>query len=297
MNTINNDDIGKWGFFLCNQKLMGALSSHQIFKIISEALRDSKGNCAFNGGNIIEAVNLDFQFLLSEFEDGDVSETYANDSSEITETKDEYVIGMWSDNSENFSKLHNYLLNQNLQFYIGYYIIGDYQYSDYLTLLMKKYCLPKSLCLINGSVVKETAKYGVGLSKYDEELLWASERGNLESVKKAIDDGADVNCIRTLNNSTPLFLSASEGYSDIVNLLLQNGANPDASNGVNTALMIACRRGHIDVVKTLIDGGVNVSERNQDGESALDNATEYPEIMKLLKSRNINVKKWWQFWK
>lgn len=290
--TIDSDCIGKYGFFLFNQMLMDALPGHQIFKVISEALRDTKGMCAFNGGNIIEAVSMDFQFLLSEFEDGDVSA--AEDAAEITETKDEYVVGMWSDNSENFSKLHNYLLAQNFQFYIGYYIIGDYQYSDFLTLLMKKYYLPQSLCLNNGSIVKGTAKYGIGLSKHDEKLIWASESGNIDDVKKAIADGADIDCIRSRDKLSPLFLAASEGYSDIVNLLIQNGANPNANNGVNTALMIACRRGHIDVVKTLIDGGANVSEKNQDGESALDNATEYPEITKLLKS---DSKKWWQFWK
>jgi len=52
---------------------------------------------------------------------------------------------------------------------------------------------------------------------------------------------------------TPLMLSAKNGHVDVVNILLNSGANVNtqASDG-KTALFLAAENGHIDVVRRLL---------------------------------------------
>lgn len=53
-------------------------------------------------------------------------------------------------------------------------------------------------------------------------------KGDVESVKKIIEYGADVNKI--IRNMTPLMLAARYNYVEIVNVLLANGAKPSIEN-------------------------------------------------------------------
>lgn len=87
----------------------------------------------------------------------------------------------------------------------------------------------------------------------NEQLIQSVKNKDLQSVKKAIMDGADVG----YNGCYAFRLSCHEGNLDIAKYLVKNGADINAYDG--DALTWATQRGHLDVVKYLVDIGVNVT--------------------------------------
>ena len=64
----------------------------------------------------------------------------------------------------------------------------------------------------------------------DIELIRAIKRGDIAEVERLIHAGANLNCTDT-QQWTPLFHAASTGRTDIMRLLLDAGASPDAPEG------------------------------------------------------------------
>ncbi len=103
----------------------------------------------------------------------------------------------------------------------------------------------------------------------DDDILAAAAIGNAEIVDFLIEKGADVN---TKDDSwTVLSSAAYHGHAGVVRLLLAKGAdvNDSNSNG-NTALMQAASAGHPRIVKLLLDKGADERAVNNKGWTALD---------------------------
>ena len=60
----------------------------------------------------------------------------------------------------------------------------------------------------------------------------AVDKGNVEAVKQAIADGADVNAEDDTWGFTPLHLAAEEGLKEIVELLIAKGADVNAQAAI-----------------------------------------------------------------
>ena len=89
---------------------------------------------------------------------------------------------------------------------------------------------------------------------YDTPLCVASEKGHKDVVQLLLDRGADPNKADK-GRWTPLHEAALRGHKDVVQLLLARGADPHRTtlDSQDTPLRFAQIRGHKNVVKILRD--------------------------------------------
>jgi ankyrin len=99
-------------------------------------------------------------------------------------------------------------------------------------------------------------------------LAKASKLGFTDIANILLDNGVNVNAQNKFLN-TPLMLAASEGHTSTVQVLL--AANPDLAirnKSSHTALMLAAQEGHLPVVEILLAQGDDIKRRNKDGKNA-----------------------------
>jgi serine/threonine protein kinase len=118
----------------------------------------------------------------------------------------------------------------------------------------------------------------------NKELLEASEKGDVEEVKKLLKEGANLNA-RNIVGWTPLHLAVQNGHIEVVKLLIEKGANVNAKDNIgDTPLHDAADKGHIEVVRLLLEHGADPNIKNYEGKTAMDLAREkgYSDIVKLI---------------
>ncbi len=76
--------------------------------------------------------------------------------------------------------------------------------------------------------------------------------------------------LRDAKGWTPLHAAASNGFDDIVSILLDRGMDPNVTDRYGrTALHISTAHGHIEVVRVLCEGDANLDATDRDGNTAL----------------------------
>ncbi|KAL2010380.1 hypothetical protein VTN00DRAFT_6187 [Thermoascus crustaceus] len=104
-------------------------------------------------------------------------------------------------------------------------------------------------------------------------------------VRKLLDKGANVTLIDD-SSFTPLHIAAIAGHTDVIELLLNAGANPSEVVGTSglTALDYAVSANFVDVVKVLLDAGCEVRHRPETLRYAAISycQTSDPEVLHLL---------------
>ena len=92
-------------------------------------------------------------------------------------------------------------------------------------------------------------------------LMLAARKMHTELVKLLIDNGADLNIKGGSNYGyTALMYAVKEGNTEIAKLLLDNGADLNIKDSFGyTALMFAVREGNTEIVKLLLDNKANIS--------------------------------------
>ena len=99
-----------------------------------------------------------------------------------------------------------------------------------------------------------------------EKLYQAAQRGDAEETQREIRAGADINLASALHGgSTPLIAAASGGHANVVQLLLELGANPNKSDAAGkTPWDSAAAGGDIEVCQILAFYGAKRSSAFRD---------------------------------
>ena len=106
--------------------------------------------------------------------------------------------------------------------------------------------------------------------KSDSALHHAAHRGDVASLQRELDSGADPNVTNRFG-VTSLSLACTGGHVEAVNVLLTAGADPNqASAAGETPLMVAARTGVVDSVLALLEHGADpVARESWMGQTAL----------------------------
>lgn len=106
------------------------------------------------------------------------------------------------------------------------------------------------------------AETGTGQGKAHP-LHLAAEFDHAAVAALLLEHGAKAD-VRDSRSNTALLIAAKSGYADVVEVLLQAGADPLAEEASyhDTAIYIAAMKGNLDVVKLIVSQGVDVNLRN-----------------------------------
>lgn len=157
---------------------------------------------------------------------------------------------------------------------------------------------PTPLCIACGKLhidtVKILIKYNANIEceyRGDVPLFISSELGNTEIVEYLLDNGANVNYTNSIDGATALYIAAKTGQNSVIELLLNRGANIEAVyEKVQTPLYVAALNGNIDSVKMLIRYNANVNVRDDNGKTPLYVSSQNGshEIVELLLNAGAN---------
>ncbi len=133
--------------------------------------------------------------------------------------------------------------------------------------------------------LKDALKNGADINaRYEDStaLIDAVDCGNVEIVKYLIENGADTENMNNIWGNTALMkiansvcIKESEICIEIAQYLLDNGANINAKTCNGwTALMYASSYGYLDMVKFLVKNGADINAITNEGYTALNLALD-----------------------
>jgi ankyrin repeat protein len=95
--------------------------------------------------------------------------------------------------------------------------------------------------------------------------------GDKDAVARLLKSpGIDINKQGPSDGCTALFCAAEKGHVEIVQILLEAGADFNiSSKKIQTPLYIACKNGHTNIIKLLIQKGAHLNTQSDDGSTAL----------------------------
>jgi len=108
-----------------------------------------------------------------------------------------------------------------------------------------------------------------------DKFLNAVKKNDVKTVVKYIDNGMDVNVINDKNGWSALHYASFKGYSKMVQILLENGADVDMKNFKGqTALHLAAKKGNLEVVKVLLSYGADPEAKDNYSKRPIDYSLE-----------------------
>lgn len=158
---------------------------------------------------------------------------------------------------------------------------------------------PLMASLHNIAITELLIEKGADIEAKDDDginaLVYAASFNNEEMVKFLLEKGADANTVCEIKNEhtdispTPLMNAAYKGNTNIINMLLENGADINYTTDYGmTALMYAASFNQFEAAKVLLENNADTSITDEYGRTALDLAKseDYKDIVELLEKYN-----------
>lgn len=112
-----------------------------------------------------------------------------------------------------------------------------------------------------------------GAKRTSDELYSAAKTGNIEAVKRYLADSVDINAGDSKYGVTPLCWAAFSGHAEIIELLIESGADVNAKNrDAGTALHGAAFLGQAEAAALLIQNGADTHAKHESGDTPMDSA-------------------------
>eukprot|EP00796_Vickermania_ingenoplastis_P006431 gene6431-4635_t len=150
---------------------------------------------------------------------------------------------------------------------------------------------------VNVNTIAELLKIGAGVDVKGDDgetpLFIASFQNREDVVQLLLSNGADVNATSTGRKDTALHAASRLGYEGLIQLLLKKGANVNARNAKQeTPCFCAAKHGRHRAVYYLMVGGANLKLTNEDGKDPLFIASEreYKNVILVLKAKKDELK-------
>lgn len=123
------------------------------------------------------------------------------------------------------------------------------------------------------------------MSAITSDIFDACRKNDRTVAEKIYEQDSSVINSTDIKGFTPLILAVYNNSPEVVDFLLENGADVNAQDAAgNTALMGVCFKGYKDLAKKLIGAGADVNQVNVNGANALTFAATFGqlEIARLL---------------
>lgn len=130
--------------------------------------------------------------------------------------------------------------------------------------------------MLAGYLVARGAEYNI---------LIASALGDTQRVQEFLETASSLANFRDTCDRVPISIAARRGHSEIVDLLLAHGADPnapepDAPRG--KALLEAAFHGHPEMAKTLLEHGADPNANVDSTGTAIKHSKTYPDLYELM---------------
>ena len=173
------------------------------------------------------------------------------------------------------------------------HIAAIFGYKDVIEVLLKNGAVYNAVNNLNRTPLEMTNnRYIVNLLASTEKLFESVKQNSSSEVENSIRAGAFINA-KNADSGTTLHYAAWKGYDGVVEILLQNKANPNAvgSKGL-TPLHYAAKFSHLKIVKALLSHGAAYNVVSDSGKTPSNFAVDrdITNLFKLIIESFKNVK-------